>query len=60
MVTIDFSRDGFVESATIPMSMSLDKGKLTSDGGVVTPNQRLATIDGKNYQSESNTDSSIL
>ena len=61
LVAIDLSRDNFMKpTAIIPMSKdakSPDKGNSTSDSGVVTPDN---IIKNKNYQPESNMDSSLL
>ena len=40
--------------------MSSDKGTLTSDSGIVAHDVKVNILEGKTYQSESNTDSSTL
>ena len=60
LIAIDLSRDSFMKPAIIPVSKdakSPEKGNLTSDSGVVTPD---STIKEKTYQPESNMDSSLL
>ena len=60
MIHTDASRDSFMKPAPIPMSddvKSPHKGNSTSDSGVVTPDD---TKKDKNYQPESNMDSSLL
>ena len=49
--------------SSLPVSKdgkSSDKGNLSSDSGVVTQDVRLNTVEGKNYQPESNADSTTL
>ena len=59
---IDISRDSF-RAPSLPLSKddkSPDKGNSTSDSGVVTADVKMNTMEGKNYQPESNADSTTL
>ena len=58
LVSIDLSRDSF-RSPVPKDEMPPDKGNSTSDSGVVK-DVKMNTIEGKNYQPESNADSSAL
>ena len=62
LIVIDVSRDSL---RTRSLSMSKDdkspnKGNSTSDSGVVTQDVKMNTMEGKNYQSKSNADSTTL
>ena len=62
LVVIDVSRDSF-RTPSLPMSKddkSSDKGNSTSDSGVVTQDVKMNTMEGKNYQPESNADATTL
>ena len=64
--TIALSGNSFTKPAAIPMSsmskdgMSPNKETTTSDSGIYAHDVKVNILEDKNYQPESNADSSIL
>ena len=63
-IALPSNNNSSIKSANLPMSkhgISSDKGMLTSDSGIVVAHDvKVHVLEGKTYQSESNTDSSTL
>ena len=57
------SRYSFIKPPTMPLSkggMSPDRGNTITDSNIVNQDIKTSILEDKNYQPESNTDSSVV
>ena len=63
IIVVDLSRDSYIKSPAMPMpkeEMSLDKGNTITDSKVANQDMKIDILEDKNYQPESNTNSTAV